>query len=112
MSVQPVVAHADSQTSAHPEQENRNRKGRPAEGKERRYGTEMENSERDKISPVDFPGFGYVTRKGTHRISHVSLYTPKLTGIREINCNFCVISSQYRCQRCACKATRGDRRQD
>src|SRR5579864_8478440 len=42
---------------------------------------------------------------------HVSLYILKLTGIHQIDCNFCVISSQYRCQEHACKRTCGDRRE-
>jgi hypothetical protein len=55
VSMQPMVAHADSQTGAHPEQEDRPRKGRPAEGEQRGYHTDMENRECDEISPADLP---------------------------------------------------------
>ena len=61
----PVVAHADSQTGAHPEQEDRRSKGRPTECEQRGYRTEMENRECDEVSPADLPGCGVETLKIT-----------------------------------------------
>jgi hypothetical protein len=50
--VQPVVAHADAETRAHPIQENRHRERMPVEHEKRSYRTYMEKRHDDSGAPV------------------------------------------------------------
>jgi len=52
MRMQPVVAHADSQTGGNPIDENRNEEPTPAEHKQSGDGTDVNQGERDHGRPV------------------------------------------------------------
>ena len=66
MRVQPMIAHANTKTGAHPEQEQRHRQRLPTEHEQGGDRPNVEKAEGDAINPVYFSRGGDLDQVGGH----------------------------------------------